>query len=169
MDKIAAFQIWLGVSALVIIFGMWAVVAVRYMRSVRHSVEIVWFKIDEHFRKRHDLVPGLIEIVKAGSEGSGFERLITARNLARREILPGPKKAELEKALGQAVAEVASGFTGGGAEFLEYKSDIRAAEEAVKLDTEVFNKHVDHHNIQRRIWWLRPVCKVMRYDAVERF
>lgn len=165
-----AFQIWLAVSVTVLILAMWGVVVVRYMRDVRRAVEMAWFKADEKFRKRHDLVPGLIEMLRLdGGNVSGVERLITARNLARRESFPGAKKAELEKGFEQAIGEIMSGISGGGVEFLEYKSEIREIAESVKIDLEAFNKSVEHHNLRRRTWWLLPICKVMRYNFVEKF
>ena len=53
---------FLGLLAAVV---LWAVVTYNKLVRLRNRVEAVWSDIDVQLKKRHDLVPNLVEVVEA--------------------------------------------------------------------------------------------------------
>lgn len=66
--------------------------------------ESAWADIDVQLKRRHDLIPNLVETVKgyAGHEKQTLEAVITARNRAMSATTPG-SKAEAEGLLAQSL------------------------------------------------------------------
>jgi LemA protein len=82
------------------------VVIALYNSLVRLKVqsESAWADIDVQLKRRHDLIPNLVETVKgyAGHERQTLEAVITARNRALSATTPG-SKAEAEGLLAQSL------------------------------------------------------------------
>jgi LemA protein len=67
---------------------------------LRNSIDNAWSQIDVQLKRRHDLIPNLIETVKgyAAHESGTFEKVVAARNAAM--SAQGPQQtAEAENAL----------------------------------------------------------------------
>ena len=72
-----------GAGILVIVF-LWAIASYNGMVSLREQVRAAWAQIDVVLKRRHDLIPNLVETVKgyASHEKETLERVIAARNQA---------------------------------------------------------------------------------------
>ncbi|MGA2137457.1 MAG: LemA family protein [Verrucomicrobiia bacterium] len=93
----------------VILFGvpLWMMVVYNQLVTLRNLVETAWAQVDVQLRRRHDLIPNVVETVKgyATHERETFEKVIQARNAARDATNP-QAKAEAENALTGAIKSV---------------------------------------------------------------
>jgi LemA protein len=87
---------------LLVLLAIFAVGILLYngLVRMRQQVEASWADIDVQLKRRHDLVPNLVETVKgyATHESGTLERVIQARNAAMSAQGPG-KQAEAENIL----------------------------------------------------------------------
>jgi len=165
-------SLYLILASVIFILAMWFVVAFRYARGMRKEIEKIWFEIDGYLRKRHDLLPGLVEVLrKYGIEERQVSDAIEARSKARKIYFPNEPKAKAESLYGINLKELMDkeGEAKVDMTFLAYKKEILELELIISSDLQKFNTKVDHFNTKRLVWWMRPVCFMARYRAVERF
>lgn len=95
----------LVVSGIVAIVVLWAIMVYNNLVNLRNRVRNAFSQIDVQLTRRHDLIPNLIESVKAymQHERSTLEAVIDARNLA----VAGLKRAAADPANGTAIRELA--------------------------------------------------------------
>ena len=75
---------------LLIVFGilvaliLWAIVTYNGLVSIRNQVQNAWGQIDVQLKRRHDLIPNLVEVVKdyMDYEQETLRQVIDARNQA---------------------------------------------------------------------------------------
>jgi LemA protein len=100
------------IIVIIAIFAMWAVVQYNALVKLRNLVQEAWKQIDVELQRRHDLIPNLVETVKAYAkhEKGTFEEVTRARAAA---ASPGSSPAEqaaqeniLTQALGKLFAVV---------------------------------------------------------------
>ena len=67
-----------------LVAGLWAVGAYNKLVRLREGVRSAWSQIEVLLKRRHDLIPNLVETVKgyAGHEKETLENVIAARNAA---------------------------------------------------------------------------------------
>ena len=96
----------LVVLLLVVVVVLWIVGMYNGLVRLRNRVQNAWSQIDVQLKRRHDLIPNLVETAKGymTHERETLEAVTKARNLARQAGSPGEAaKAEgqLSSALGQ--------------------------------------------------------------------
>jgi len=94
-----------GIVVGVIIVILLIVFVVRYngLVGLRNQVKNSWAQIDVLLKRRHDLIPNLIETVRGYKdfERSTLEAVVKARNVAQAGAAASPpQRAEMEGALG---------------------------------------------------------------------
>ena len=69
---------------LAVVVGLYLVFAYNGLVSLRNRIENAWAQIDVQLKRRYDLIPNLVETVKAyaAHERETFEAVIQARNMA---------------------------------------------------------------------------------------
>src|SRR3954447_7596969 len=72
------------ILAIIVLFALFAIMAYNNLVSLREQVRAAWAQIDVVLKRRHDLIPNLVETVKgyAAHEKETLERVIAARNQA---------------------------------------------------------------------------------------
>lgn len=72
---------------------LWAVFVYNGLVRLRNTSDNAWSDIDVHLKKRHDLVPNLVETVKgyAKHEKETLERVVQARNQAAAAASPAAR------------------------------------------------------------------------------
>jgi LemA protein len=72
------------VLAVVVLLVLWLIGAFNRLVKLRNRVEAAWSQIEVQLKRRHDLIPNLVETVKgyAAHERETLERVIQARNQA---------------------------------------------------------------------------------------
>ena len=89
----------------VVVLVLWFVGAYNGLIRLRNEVKNAWAQIDVQLKRRHDLIPNLVEVVKdyMGYEQEVLENVTKARNLAMAAQGPaqaGKAEAQLSQALG---------------------------------------------------------------------
>ncbi|MEW5980986.1 MAG: LemA family protein [Acidobacteriota bacterium] len=162
----------LGILA-VLVLGF--VVLYNSLVRLRVLVDNAWADIDVQLKRRHDLIPNLIETVKgyAAHERSTFEAVVEARNTAvaaRGPRAQGEAERGLAAALGGLFALAESYPQLRATEnFAELQGSLANIEEAVQSARRYYNAVVRDFNTRiAQVPWIL-VAGVLGYSAREFF
>jgi LemA protein len=72
------------IVALIVIIPLWGIALYNRLVGLRNQVKNAWRQIDVQLKRRHDLIPNLVEVVKdyMSYEQETLEKVIQARNQA---------------------------------------------------------------------------------------
>ena len=139
----------IGVIALIAIF---LVVAYNGMVRARNKVDEAWSGIDVQLKRRHDLVPNLVESVKgyASHEKSTFEKVTQARAAAMQASGPeeaGKAETQLTQALGglRVVAEQYPELRA-TENFQQLQRQLSELEDEIQASRRIYNSNVMSYN-----------------------
>ncbi len=140
------------VLGFVIIVVLWAVAAYNGLVSLREQVRAGWAQIDVVLKRRHDLIPNLVETVKgyAAHEKETLERVIAARNQAVSATNPAQASAAegaLTGALRQifALAEAYPDLKA-NQNFLQLQGELASTENQISGFRQNYNSLVQRYN-----------------------
>src|SRR5258708_22032573 len=93
---------WIVIGVIVLI-GLWAIATYNGLVGGRNQAQTAWSQIDVQLKRRHDLIPNLVQVVKdaMGYEQETLTKVIQARNAAAPASGPaqsGPAEAALSQA-----------------------------------------------------------------------
>ena len=93
---------WIIVGILVAI-GLWLIAVYNGLVGSRNQSQTAWSQIDVQLKRRHDLIPNLVQVVKdaMGYEQETLTKIVEARNAAAAASGPaqaGPAEAALSQA-----------------------------------------------------------------------
>lgn len=123
----------------------WAVVAYNRLVRLRNQVAAGWSDIDVQLMRRHDLVPALVESVRAyaSHEQSAFERVTALRGEAMATRSPARLaaiEAELEHGVGRLlVLKEAYPELKASANFLQLQRDLVDVEDHLQYARRFYN------------------------------
>ncbi len=159
-------------SAVVLILVLWAIVGVRHLKHLCSEIHYQWKILDEGLRKRHNLLPNLIETVRSVLQGQDelMEQVIKERMKAAKEYFPGAKKIELEHDLSKTIDKVidlgrSHQELGKNTNFLELRKEIDDLEKNIEMKAGKYNKMVRAYNRHRRAVLLKPLSFVFKFKA----
>ena len=97
------------VIGIVAVAAIWLIAIYNRLVSSRNQARNAWSQIDVQLKRRHDLIPNLVEVVKdaMGYEQETLKQVIEARNAAVKASGPaeaGPAEAALSAATGRLFA-----------------------------------------------------------------
>ncbi len=161
----------------VAVLAIAAFVWLTYNRMVakRQAAESSWAQIDVALRRRHDLIPVLVESVKgyAAHERATFENVSEARSEAI--AAEGPRRqAAAEGTLGRAadrVLVVAEAYPEleASANFARLQADLREAEDQIAITRRVYNDTVETYNTLIQVFPAVIVARVFGFKRREFF
>lgn len=141
--------LWVILGIIVVLFfiviGMY-----NGLVGFRNQVKNAWAQIDVQLKRRHDLIPNLVETVKgyAKHEQGTFELVTKARNMAQQAISAGPAErgkveGELSAALGRlfAVAEAYPELKA-SQNFLALQEELTSTENKISFSRQFYNDSV---------------------------
>lgn len=173
MDKV---NILIIVSTAIFLIILWAIVAVRHLKHLKLSILDEWELVDESLRKRHDLIPNLIETVRMYSQQKEelLEKLIAQRQIAAMAFGSTLPKIEAEHTLSDSVDEVLEvgkeiAELGKDTNFLELKTEIDDLEQAIEIKVKNYNQMVRYYNSHRRIFLLVPMATIFGFGNINIF
>ena len=147
---------WIAVAVLVVVL-LWAVVAYNRLITFRNRADEGWSQIDVQLRRRYDLIPNLVEVVKgyASHERETLERVTAARaaaigatGVAGQADAEGAVTSGLRQLLGvvEAYPELKADRT-----FLALQEELTATESKIAYARQYYNDQVRELNtrIQR--------------------
>ena len=150
--------------ALMVIFGiiaffivvilLWVVAVYNGLVAGRNRVKNSWAQIDVQLKRRHDLIPNLVETVKgyAGHEKQTLENVIAARNqavTARSGDIPAQIQAET--ALGGALGRLMMVMENypdlkANQNFLSLQEELTSTENKISFARQAYNDEVMQYN-----------------------
>ena len=97
------------VIGIAVVAAIWLIATYNRLVAARNQARNGWSQIDVQLKRRHDLIPNLVEVVKdaMGYEQETLKQVIEARNAAVRASGPaeaGPAEAALSAATGRLFA-----------------------------------------------------------------
>ena len=119
-----------GLLALIVIIPLWGVLLYNKLINLKNQVKNAWRQIDVQLKRRHDLIPNLVEVVKdyMSYEQETLEKVIQARNQA-------VNAANTEEAI--AAEGILSGMMGKLFALMENYPDLKANESTARLMEEL--------------------------------
>ena len=147
-------HIWwiVGVGVLVVVLVLWAVAIYNGLIGRKVETENAWSQIDVQLKRRHDLIPNLVETVKgyAAHEKDTLERVIAARNTAMGAHGPAEQAAAENMLTGTlrslfAVAEAYPDLKA-NQNFMGLQEELTATENRIGFARQHYNDVVGQYN-----------------------
>jgi LemA protein len=168
--------LWAVIGAGIVV-AIGAFVWLTYNRLVakRLATENSWAQIDVALKRRHDLIPVLVESVKgyASHERQTFENVaearttaISAQGPADRAVAEGRLARETEGLL--AVAEAYPDLEA-SQNFSKLQDDLREAEDQIAITRRVYNDTVETYNTLIQVFPPVLVARMFGFDRREFF
>ena len=139
------------VLVLVVLLGWWAAAAYNGLVKARTQVDAAWAQIDVQLKRRHSLIPNLVETVKgyAAHERATLDAVVTARHAAATAAPQQRAQAEsfLTGTLGRlfALAEAYPDLKANGS-FLALQAELASTEEKIAYARQFYNAAVQTLN-----------------------
>ncbi|WP_433649288.1 LemA family protein [Micromonospora zamorensis] len=118
-------------SAVVLLVAVWLIRVYNKLVRMRNQVDASWSQIDVQLKRRHDLVPNLVETVKgyASHERGTLDAVVAARGVAVARSGGDAGRADAENALSQALGRLVA--------LAEAYPQLRASENFAAMQSEV--------------------------------
>jgi len=148
------------IIGVLLLAGLFYVLARNGIISLRNRTEEAWSGIDVQLKRRHDLVPNLVESVKgyATHERETFEKVTQARAAAMQASGPeeaGKAESQLSAALGglRVVAEQYPQLRA-TENFQQLQRSLSELEDEIQASRRIYNSNVQQYNtrIQQFPW-----------------
>ncbi len=147
--------ILLGIVVLLVI---WVISLYNNLVKLRNRIENAWAQIDVQLKRRHDLIPNLVETVKgyAAHEAETLEAVIQARNAAASANGPaeaGAAEGILGAALGKlfALSEAYPDLKA-NQNFLALQEELTSTENKIGFARQAYNVAATRYNNKREVF-----------------
>ncbi len=146
------------VIAVGVLLVVWAIVMYNRLVRLRNRTQNAWSQIDVQLKKRHDLVPNLVETVKgyAQHERETFQKVTEARASAM--AAQGPQQSsQAEGVLDRALADlraVAEQYPDLRAteNFQQLARNLSELEDEIQASRRIYNSNVQAYNTQIQVF-----------------
>jgi LemA protein len=150
---VAGLIVMIVVLALLVILGLWAAGVYNGLVRLRNLVQEAWRQIDVELKRRHDLIPNLVETVKgyASHERDTLDAVIAARAAAVTPNTSVQEQAQSEGALSAALGRlfaVAEAYPNlkANQNFLALQTELTETEDRVAAGRRFYNANVRELN-----------------------
>jgi LemA protein len=140
------------IIAVIVLLALFLVGIYNGMVRARNRVDEAWSGIDVQLKRRHDLIPNLVESVKgyASHESSTFEKVTQARAAAMQASGPaeaGKAETQLTQALGglRVVAEQYPELRA-TENFQQLQRQLSELEDEIQASRRIYNSNVQSYN-----------------------
>jgi LemA protein len=164
------------VLAVLIIAGLWAAGVYNGLVRLRNLVQESWRQIDVELTRRHDLIPNLVETVRAyaGHEQQVLQNVVAARAAAVAPGTPVPEQAVAEGGLSSALGRlfaVAEAYPALKADqnFLALQSELTDTEDRVAAGRRFYNANVRELNTRVETFPSNLFAKLFNVRQAEYF
>ena len=163
------------IVALLLLVGLIYILVRNSIISARNRVEEAWSGIDVQLKRRHDLVPNLVESVKgyASHERETFEKVTQARAAAMQASGPAEAsqaESQLTAALGglRVVAEQYPELRA-TENFQQLQRNLSELEDEIQASRRIYNSNVQAYNTKIQVFPNSIVAGVRNFDQREFF
>ena len=142
------------VAVVVVIVALWLFVTYNGLVKLRNQTKNAWAQIDVQLKRRHDLIPNLVETVKgyAAHERQTFEEVTQARNMAVGAVGKGVgEQARAEGGLSGALSRllaVAEQYPNlkANENFLALQEELSSTENKISFSRQFYNDSILTYN-----------------------
>jgi len=122
--------IYIIIIAVIAVLAIGLIAVYNSLVVLRNRVREAWSDIDVQLKRRYDLIPNLVQVVKgyASHESSTFEKVTQARNMAMSAVGP-EQKAEAENILSGTLKSLFA--------VAESYPDLKASQNFIELQREL--------------------------------
>jgi len=168
---------WYIIVGIVVILIIVLIATYNKLVRLRNQVKNAWAQIDVQLKRRHDLIPNLIETVKGymKHERETLEAITKARNLAQQAASSGPgarakAETELSSALGRLLAVVENyPDLKANQNFLALQEELTSTENKLSFSRQYYNDSVLSYNNRTQMFPSNIVASMTGFKASEFF
>lgn|SRR5699024_10506012 len=141
------------IIAVIVLILLFTIMTYNSFVRLRNWVKEAWAQIDVQLKRRHDLIPNLVNTVKgyAAHEKETFEKVVEARN----KLLSGSPQdridadGELEGAL-KSIFALSEAYPElkANENFIQLQEELTTTENKVAYSRQLYNKTVAEYNIK---------------------
>jgi len=161
--------------AIVILLTLYGVSVYNSLIKLRNMVRNAWSDIDVQLKKRHDLIPNLVETVKgyAAHEKTVLENVTKARSMAAQA--KGPEEsAQAENMLTQALRQLFAVVENypdlkANQNFLALQEELRNVENQIQEARRYYNAVVRDYNIRTESFPSNIIASIFNFKKEEFF
>jgi len=169
-----ALYVIIGVVAVLLI---WFILMYNGLVRLRNQVSNSWAQIDVQLKRRHDLIPNLVETVKGymQHERGTLEAVTNARNLAQQAVGGGvgaqsKAEGELSSALSRLLAVVENyPDLKANQNFLALQEELTSTENKISFSRQFYNDSVLKFNNKTQMFPSNAVAGMTGFKAGEFF
>jgi LemA protein len=170
-------MIWYIIVGVVVILIIVFIVTYNGLVRLRNQVKNAWAQIDVQLKRRHDLIPNLIETVKGYMkyERETLEAITKARNLAQQAASSGPAvRAKAETELSSALARLLAVVENypdlkANQNFLALQEELTSTENKISFSRQYYNDSVLSYNNRTQMFPSNMVASMTGFKASEFF
>ncbi len=161
---------------IVVLLILWAMGIYNGLVQRRNHVEESWADIETELKRRHDLIPNLVETVKgyASHEKETLERVIQARNQAAAPHDSREAQAKDENMLSGALRQLfalAESYPNlkANTNFLELQQELSNTEDRIQRSRRFYNANVRDYNTRVEMFPSNMVASMFGFEKREFF
>ena len=166
---------FLVILGLVVIVAIWFALMYNGLVRLRNQVKNAWAQIDVQLKRRHDLIPNLVETAKGymKHERETLEAVTKARNIAQQAKTPGEASGAeqgLSNALGQffLVVERYPDLKA-SQNFMALQEELATTENRIAFSRQFYNDQVMGYNIRIQSVPANVVAGMFGFTEMEMF
>lgn len=168
--------VWVVIGIIVILLIIFVAIY-NGLVGLRNRVKNAWAQIDVQLKRRHDLIPNLVETVKGYKdyERSTLEAVTNARNLAQAGVNASPaERAKLEGALGGALSRLLAVVENypdlkANQNFLALQEELTSTENKISFSRQAYNDSVLNLNNKIQMFPSNIIAGMTGFKASEFF
>lgn len=147
--------LWIIVG-IVVLIGLWLIATYNGLVGGRNQAQTAWSQIDVQLKRRHDLIPNLVQVVKdaMGYEQETLTKVIQARNAAAAASGPaqsGPAEAALSQATRGLFALMESyPQLKANDNVKSLQEELASTENKIAFSRQFYNDSVNAYNVRRQ-------------------
>ncbi len=172
LGALIAGGVLLGIAAILV---FWLIGAYNGLVQARNAVKNAWAQIDVQLKRRHDLIPNLMETVKGymSHERETLEAITKARNLAMKADTVG-EHAKAESQLNQAMSNfyvVVESYPDlkANTNFLSLQEELTSTENKIGFARQYYNDSAMQFNNKIEMFPSNIVAGMFNFDQAEFF
>lgn len=163
------------IIAIIVVLAIWIIAVYNGLIRLKNRVDEAWSDIDVQLKRRHDLIPNLVNTVKgyATHERELFEKVTAARTAAMGAQTPAQKE-QAENVLSgtlKSLFAVAENYPDlkANQNFLELQRELTDTEDKIQAARRFYNGNVRDFNIKIEIFPNNIFAKVLNFTKREFF
>lgn len=165
----------IAVGVIVVALLLWLIGIFNALVQLRNQVKNAWSQIDVQLKRRHDLIPNLIETAKGymTHERDTLENITKARNLAQQASGPG-EAGKAESALSAAMSQfyvVVENYPDlkANENFLALQEELTSTENKISFARQYYNDETMKFNTKIEMFPSNIVADMFNFKQSEFF